>query len=614
VRITKSEKHVKFASLLGFCLAVASCSRSGKDPVLEASVAETRAAQAEFRALHRDWFALHAASRGRLQPRLEAFLKQHPDDRRARVARVYLAWIEVQRGNLDRARALVAETRRGPRGSANDFAQVAEAAILVRQGQPLRALQLLRPLDGKIVDPEERSLFSEQRVLAALAALRGAEAMGYMRDWLAHAAPEDRDAVQQRARNLCNEVDARGLEEGLVSLDAQAKKSNIANPELSAARDFLRKLARERLVRMAIDDNDGELARRLLDMGIEGLKGEQAAELARIASAGSVVPRIAGRALGVVLSVSNPERRRRSAEVVLGVSRALGLPESAGDRQAVQLVTSEDDGRPGGVARALAELAGEGAAILIAGVDDKAALEASKYAERSKIPVVVLEYVPALAGGFTFVLGADRAAEATTLESGVRANHPSGDLVVLGSGGVACDIEPTAAGQPRFPVQQWKKQRVEGLMVLGDANCARDAARELGGVAHRPLFGLGLECAEIVDELPAETRLVVSAGFFPYRAKAKVPASLTHYAAHSGHGPTWYAALGHDGARLVASALGAFALGDTSRADLVTARHAEARKLLGSAVAELWTSERKGFSGGRVLERKLSVTEMGAKK
>lgn len=614
MRITKSEKRVKFASLLGFCLACASCSHSGKDPMLQASVAETRAAQAEFRALHRDWFALQPPSRGRLQPRIEAFLKRHPEDRRARVARVYLAWIEVQRGNLDRARALVAETRKGPRGSANDFAQVAEAAILVRQGQPLRALQLLRPLDGKIVDPEERSVYSEQRVLAALAALRGAEAIEYMRDWLAHVPPEDRDAVQQRARNLCDEVDARGLEEGLVNLDAQAKKSQIANPELSAARNFLRKIARDRLVRMAIDDNDGELARRLLDMGIEGLKGEQAAELARIASAGSVVPRIAGRSLGVVLSVSSPERRRRSAEVVLGVSRALGLPESAGDRQAVQLVTSEDDGRPGAMSRALAELAGEGAAILVAGVDDKAALEASKYAERSKIPVVVLEYVPAAAGGFTFVLGADRAAEATTLESGVRANHPAGDLVVLGSGGIACDIESSAAGQPRFPVQEWKKQRVEGLMVLGDANCARDAARELGGVGHRPLFGLGLECAEIVDELPAEARVVVSAGYFPYRAKAKVPSSLSHYADHSGHGPTWYAALGHDAARLVASALGAFALGDVTRADLVTTRHAEARKLLASAAAELWTSEKKGFGGGRALERKLSVTEMSAKK
>lgn len=614
MHITKSEKHVKFASLLGFCLAIASCSHSGKDPVLEASVAETRAAQAEFRALHRDWNALHATSRGRLQPRLEAFLKQHPDDRRARVARVYLAWIEVQRGNLGRARALVAETRRGPRGTAHDFAQVAEAAILVRQGQPLRALQLLRPLDGKIVDAEERSLFSEQRVLAALAALRGAEAIEYMRDWLAHAAPEDRDAVQQRARNLANEVDARGLEEGLVNLDAQAKKSQIANPELSAARNFLRKLVRDRLVRMAIDNNDGELARRLLDMGIEGLKAEQAAELARIASAGSVVPRIAGRALGVVLSVSTPERRRRSAEVVLGVSRALGLPDSAGDRQAVQLVTSEDDGRPGAVSRALAELAGEGAAILLAGVDDKGALEASKYAERSRIPVVVLEWVPVGASGFTFVVGRDRAAEATTLESGVRAGHPSGELVVLGSGGIACDIESTAAGQPRFPVQAWKKQRVEGLIVLGDANCARDAARELGGVGHRPLFGLGLECAEIADELPTEARVVVSAGFFPYRANAKVPTSLSHYADHSGHGPTWYAALGHDAARLVASALGAFALGDVERADQVSARHVEARRLLGSAVAELWTTERKGFGGGRVLERKLGIAEMGAKK
>lgn len=613
MRTTKSEKHVKLARLLGFCLACASCSHSGKEPGLEASVARTRSAQHDFRKIHRTWNTLRPEERGRLGPRLVDFLKRYPEDRRARVARVYLAWIEVQRGNVGRARQLVEETRRGPGGSARDFALVAEAAILVREGKPERALEVLKPLDGKIVDPEERSLFSEQRVLAALAARRGADGIEYLRDWLAHVAPEDRDAVQARARSLIREIDSRALEKGLARLDAQAKKSQTANPELSAAREFLRKLVRDRLVRMAIEENDGELARRLLDAGIAGMKGEQAAELARIAAAGSVVPSVRGRSLGVVLSVGSADNRRRSAELVLGVSRALGLPGSAGDREAVQLVTSEDDGRPGAMGRALAELAGEGAAILVAGVDTTAAIEAARYAERARIPVMLLEYVPVENDGFTFVVGADRAVEAATLESGVRGKGAA-SAVLIGAGGVACDIAPVAAGMPRFPVQDWKKQRVPGLIVLGDANCARDAARELGAVGHRPLFGLGLECAEIVDELSADERLVVSTGFFPYRTSGEAPASLKKYADQSGHGPSWYAALGHDAARLVAKALGSFALADVVKADDVSARHREARRLLGSASAELWTSERKGFVGGRVLERKLGITDVGRKK
>jgi hypothetical protein len=614
VRTTKSEKQLKLARLLGFWLACAACSHSGKESSLEASVAETRAAQSDFRKIHRTWNTLRPDERGRLRAPLEAFLERHPEDRRARVARVYLAWIHVQSGQVARARELVSETRQGPAGSARDFALVAEAAILVREGKPGRALDVLKPLDGKIVDAEERSLFSEQRVLAAMAARRGAEAIAYLRDWLAHAAPEDRDAVQERARSLTQEIDSRSLEQGLGLLDAQAKKSQTANPELSQARDFLRKLVRDRLVRIAIERNDGELARRLLDAGIAGMKGEQAAELARIAAAGSVVPRVRGRSVGVVLSVSSAENRRRSAELVLGVSRALGLPESAGDRKAVQLVTSEDDGRPDAVSRALAELAGEGAAVLVAGVDTRAAIEASRYAERARIPVLVLEYVPVKDDGFTFVVGADRAVEAATLEAGVRSKRTGSEVVVLGGGGIACDVAPVAAGMPRFPVQDWKKRQVHGLIVLGDANCARDAARELGSVGHRPLLGLGLECAEIVDELASDERLVVSTGVFPYRAKVDAPESLKRYADQSGHGPTWYAALGHDAARLVQKALASLALDEVVAADDVSARHREARRLLGSASAELWTSERKGFLGGRVLERKLGITDVGRKK
>ncbi len=605
----------KLASLLGFCLLTGSCSNSGKDPVLQASVAETRAAQRDFRAIHHRWTTLRPAERGKLEPALAKFLENHPDDLRARVVRVYLAWVEVQRGNLPRARELVKEARRGPGGSARDFAAVAEAAILIREGQPVRALAVLAPLEGKIVDPEERHLFGEQRVMAALAARHGKDAVLFLRDWLASAAAEDRDSVQESARTLIREVDTRSLERGLSELDEEAKKPENSNPELSAARSFLRKLARARLVQLAIDHNDGELARRILDSGIAGLKSEQAAELARIAAAGSVVPRVTGRALGVVLSVASPDSRRRSAEVVLGVSRALGLPESAGDKQAVQLITSEDDGRPGALGRALAELAGEGAAILLAGVDTKGAMEASRYAERSQIPVLVLDFVPARADGYTFVIGADRAAEATTLEEGVRKATSSSDIVILGAGGIPCDLEPKAAGLPRFPIQDWKKQGVKGLVVLGGANCARDAARELGALSPRPLFGLGLECGEIVDDVAVtDPRMVLGAGEFPYRRGGEAPDSLKRYAGKSGRGPTWYAALGHDGARLAANALGSFALDSVEAADAVAGRHREGQRLLAEARADLWTSERNGFAGGRVLERKLAVIQVDGKK
>lgn len=120
----------------------------------ESALASSRAAQREFRELHRRWIAATGPERARLEPELRTFLRRHDGDPRARLVRLYLAWVLIERGQLVPARELVDSTRQGPAGSAHDFADVAQAAILRREGRPDRALDLLDPLDGKIVDAE----------------------------------------------------------------------------------------------------------------------------------------------------------------------------------------------------------------------------------------------------------------------------------------------------------------------------------------------------------------------------------------------------------------------------------------------------------------------------
>lgn len=587
-------------------LAAVGCGGSSASGRPQANVAASVAAQREFREIHRRWTTSTPADRPRLGPALEAFAKRHPEDRRARRARIYLAWIHVQRGRVAEARALVLEVRGGPGGVVRDFAAVVESAILLREGKPDQALSVLSPLEGKIIDPEERFLFGEQRVVAAISARRPAFAVIAMRDWLAETAPEERDAVRGRLLDLTRQIPAEPLLRAFTEMQAE-KQEATANPDRARAREFLIPLIAERLTDLAIARDDGDLARKLLDTGLpvfrRGVRGQ---ELARIAAAGSVLPRVVGRSLGLVLSIGNAEQRRRSAQVAAGVARALGLPASASDREAVQLLTSEDDGSEHGVARALAELAGEGATILIAGVDGPTASAAARYAANTGIPVLLLSHATSR-GGPELVLAETAEREAVTLRDAAR-DLALDKAVQVGLEGVSCDVAPSAAGQPRFPVRAWKTERVDGVIVQGDAACARDVARESQETGRRLTLGLGLEAGEVFSELdPLQPRFALAAGSFPHRRGAPAAEAQQRLVEQSGHAPSWFTTLGHDAALLARVALGGFPLDRVDDARVVSELHQRAALELSRAQAPLWSSDKRGFSGARVLPRTLGT-------
>jgi hypothetical protein len=521
------------------------------------------------------------------------------------LVRLYLAWILIDRGDLASARGLVEQTRTGPAGSAHDFAEVARARILVREGKPELALALLEPLEGKIIDAEERVLYGEERLLAALAAQRHTAAVEFALLWLAEAPPDDREALGARITTLMKSIPVPALEHGLRELDLEAKRGSA--PARAGVRDWLRRALREHLVEVALARRDGELARRLLDEGPASLRrGERGNELSRLAVSGTVVPRVAGRAIGFVLSLGGADARRRSAEAAAGIARALGLPERDSDPAAVRLITAEDTGDEGGVKSALASLAGDGAAVLIAGVDPRGATEAAAYADRAAIPVIVLSRPPALdAGGFAFDVGAEVARDDALLgEELVRRKLSSPARV--GASGVPCSASGDSV-DTRFPVQTWKRDRIDALLLLGDASCAREAVSELSAAGTRPVLGFGLECAELLTALETpHTRFAVGAGAFPMREGA-APDGMKRWRERTGRAPSWAAALGHDAALLASAAVADFALERVDDAREVSELHRRAQRNLARARAELWTSERSGFEGGRRLSRKLAI-------
>jgi hypothetical protein len=243
----------------------------------------------------------------------------------------------------------------------------------------------------------------------------------------------------------------------------------------------------------------------------------------------------------------------------------------------------------------LAELASDGAALFVAGIDDEGARSASAFAESHGIPVLLLRKPPVAvpSAGYTFVLGLgdadiERALVETLDSKGIRRTER------IGPGGVACEPDTPAFGGPRFPLRELQKNGVSGLIVTGDAPCARDLAGEMKGAKSSLLVALGLEASETYSTLGVST-LVVSSGGYPEKAP------------HGG----WYEALGHDAALLAARALESLPPEGLVRGGSVEVLHEKARDALSRAEAALWTSAARGFAGARVLPRKLGVLEGG---
>ncbi|HMJ14254.1 MAG TPA: hypothetical protein VK524_22720 [Polyangiaceae bacterium] len=580
------------ATLAASLELLAACRGGSAQAQPQATLAETSAAQTDFRRIQALW--LSSADRSELEAEFRSFLVRFAGDDRTRLVRVYLALVHVDRGELGRARQVLEPLNVEPRGTARDFARVAEAAILVRAGKPERALELLEPLTGKLVDADERYVFGEQIVAASLAARRWRAAIDHTIAWLAHVQTEDVESAQQRAARMLEQVPLLALEQRLQFLDAESD-NEYQSTELLPARDWLRKVLRERLVESAITRRDAALAGRLLNAAPALRRAPRGPELVRLASSETALPYVAGRSIGLVLSQSSADSRRRSSEVAAGMTRALGLPRGRRGPDSVALLLRSENGVAGEMENALASLAGEGAAILVAGVDTAGAERAARYAATSAIPVMVLALPPGPTDRFTFVLGANRTLVDAEVEKALEARGVSSFLRFDGEGW-PCRAA-SAANEERFPLAVWKRE-AGGILFSTDARCVRRVLQEFDKAGVRPRAVLDLECAELAPGLAERDALVISTGAFP---------RVGNGAKHTD--PTWYEALGHDAASLGAAALANFSVERVDDARAVTALHARARNALASVRVKLWSSQSEGFAGGQQLARRLSVVE-----
>lgn len=600
------EVSCRRAALVGALLAVvgavASCGASSATTGRpQATLADSAAAQEAFRALRARFFANEPGGRRAMKDDLLRFLDRYSSDSSARVVRAYLGWVLTERGELVQAQKQFHDVRVGPTGSARDLATVGEAMLLRRIGHSAQALSMLTPLRDKIIDPDERLLFGAELVQSALAERRWSLSIDAMLEWLGQAPAEVQQALEKQVRAWLRRVPTEDLVTALENLDRDAATaSGIAVP----AREWTRRTIRSALARTAVTSKDSALARRLLDGAPAAFRaGREGTELARIAASGSIAPRIAGRAVGLVVGIGDPETRRRSAAAAAGMSRAFS--QSTPDAGDVRLIVIDDGGDADGLRRGLESLAGEGAAVLVAGFEPAGAALAARYAEDAKIPVMVL----ADSGHavephhFTFDLGADPETIATFGEEQLQrrgANH----VVRVGPGGVSCEGSGVA-GQTKFPVNDWKKDKVDGLLLMGDATCSLDAVREVSQSGAKAMVLLGLEAGEHWRDLSAGVRvLAVRSGRFP----SDVPPAIT-----GAPDPSWYEVLGHDAAELARTALATLPAGEESDSRAVAELHARVQAALASSHVALWSSDASGFDSTGHLPRILDIADRTAK-
>jgi hypothetical protein len=549
-------------------------------------------AQSEFRALRSRFFDADASGRAALSKDFETFVAKHGDDQRVPQVRVFLAWAYLERGDRQAARSALEPVLTGPDGATRDFARVAVATIAAREGKTKQALDALARLEGRIVDLDERFVYGEERTRAAFAAGDRRVAFHALLAWLAQAPPDRLERARSTAKVLLGLVPAGELALALRELGVR-DSGRQSQPELESARVWVTNTVVARLTRLAIDRADQDLARRVLDVAPAALRGTPDGErLVKLSTSGTKAPAIAGRAVGLLLDLGDATKRRRAAAVSAGMTRALGSADGSAGGKSVELIVRSSALR---VEDELAELAGEGASLFVAGIDDESARSASAFAEARHIPLLLLRKPPVAVpkAGFTFVLGVGDADIERSLGEAL-ATRALGRTERIGPGGIPCEPEASVSGQKRFPLAELAKGSVRGLVVTGDASCARDLGAEVRSQKHSFLVGLALEASETYATLGVPT-VVISAGGYPANAP---PGG-------------WYEALGHDAALLAARALEALPREGLVRGDSVEVLHEKARDALATAEAALWTSEARGFGRARVLPRKLGVLEGG---
>ena len=622
------------AILLG--LATYACGGGSSEGRPVATVASTTASAAALDDI-RDAWDDRASGPAELRLKLDRFLRLYPDDGAIDLVHVYYAQLLLDlndRAGAERELAAADLPKKywtvPHEGSTRNFYLVARARLLRMQGRPGPAFELLRPLAGKIVDPQVFELFQEEITLDAVASHQSYEAIAYMDSWLRNADEDNREVARAEIPKALRAMPPDVLENSLRAMRANATPSGYGIE--------IQRLISARLAEVAVQTGNTRLANWLVDPSMGGmpiLDSDAGLLVSELATRHHDVTTVDRRSVGLVLPAGNEMLRDEAADVMRGVAWGLELPRSdpnGGDQ--TRLVTRDDGGHSDQLEAVLDDLSGEGAAVILCALDTPSADRAVRWSEQKHVPVLVLaansrenpvhyayvlgeparQQLDALANALAPVGGTKRkvapVVEADLVEDAAAtfASHPN--LVPFQP--VPCELGATRPGEARFPLAAWEKAGVKTWFVAGPDDCAHDLLHEIGP-QRDAVVGLSLEAEGATDQGVLARVLGVAAGSIPYLPGASQPDSdITKFAKSFGANPTWGSALGRDAAILARRGVASLPLDTTSDANEVVKRRDAVAAALATAKTTLWTTEADGFASAHQLKRALRVVDAAA--
>jgi hypothetical protein len=589
---------------------------TGPEP--EVALASNADAQARFRALRQQWVSSPLDARVALERSLTDFVQRYPTDALGRWVRIYLAWISVQRGALDDAERWLALADPGSAGSASDLSGVVRAALELAKGRAALAYRSLLALSGRLIDADDRLLCLDQLVLAALADGRYQAAVLHMLELSAQAARRHRERLWRTLEPRLASIPLPELEASLPSLTPDKIQNPSVQPaERRAAVDWMRRTLLDLLSRSAIDEQDVALAQRLVasprSAEAEDEKGSaptsSPSELLLLATRGTLDKTVSGRTLGFALDLADPARSQRSIDVATGIALTLDLSAPAKDSGMIVLSTRPIE--KGNLSDALARLTGDGASLLVAGLDADSARAAANFAGESGAPVLLL-HEPAGSAALppsVFVLGAHEAEANDVLFAALEQRFRG--VVRVGTGGLSCPSSDDEVDALRARASTGGRRA--RLQFDGDPSCARGVLMHFSD-GERPLaLGFGLDALGVAWDKPAADEIwAVGAGRLP-RFEGARDALAARWFTDKGRPPTWYEGLGHDAARIAALALGPAPSDAVRDAERVRGIYGDVSQRLATQLwPELWTSESDRFDAKRRLPRGFRAERIAA--
>jgi len=600
----------------GLLAADAACRRAYDERPI-AALSSAPELEARFDSIRARWIVADSKGRAGLRPELAALVIEldKRDDGLEPLARAYLALSWLDAGVPAAAEAVARPLVDGPAGVPNDLGTLVKGAAARRLGHPREAIDLLRPLIGKLIDGFARPLLYEEICESFLDEGRFEEAIAYAEGWLRSAGgAEKKDVRAAVARVLARVPDAVAMR----VLEADA----VAPPEAKHSPDMTMILT-ERLENGAGGtDTVGADGGSVSEVGPQ-VATSDAAPTPPIPIATVILPvRFDPRTIALIVPISsigwgaNASAIVRAAAAVASPALAAAMHADAGiagtpNPLEHRLAVLDSGGSALGAARAFDAAEREGAGVVIGGLLDAESNVLAALAQQRRIPTVLLRrpsappIVPS--GEKQSWISVGPSLDEETKATLAIAQGASTDVVIVEPWPVPgdtspppidpkrarCDAQPKLAGATAFPVAAWQAKKIPVIVVLGDARCARKVADEIVTIKGpwRPTLILApsaLELAHVPLPLP---RTIVGAGLLP--ADDGAPSALRVLWKDQGGPVGFFGGLGHDAAALAAAALPGDLLPATELSALQKARATTTTRLMASK-AELWTSASNG--------------------